>query len=239
VVQYGEMANGATSRAPADKRAEILRITGDAYLTIASASDPNTRAINTAKAIEFNEAALKLKPNDPGFMNDLGYSYAEHYDLSMPGASKLQDALRLTRTAVTQARNEGVSERDLGMYVDSLGWVYYKLQDYDQAVANLARAADLAPGVKEIHLHLAQALHAKGRTDDALVELEKALRIDPGYHVAVEQLQKWKGSAPPGQGKSSAPPAIKSPPGPSQASDGRRGPVTQTVGPSPLLRPRP
>jgi tetratricopeptide (TPR) repeat protein len=168
----------------------MLNMTAGAYLQLG----------NTVKAIEFNEAALKVLPDTENdartrVMNDLGYSYAEHYELSMPGAAtKLNEALRLTRTAVTEARKAGAAELVLGMYVDSLGWVYYKLQNFEEAIANLSRAAHLAPDIKEIHVHLAQAYHAAGRKDDALVEIEKALRIDPAYDVALKQLKSWKGN---------------------------------------------
>jgi tetratricopeptide (TPR) repeat protein len=226
VAQYGEMANAATSKAPADKRSEVLRLTGDAYLRMASSGDAASRAVNTAKAVEFNEAAFKLRPNDASFMNNLGYAYAEHYDLNMPGASKLQEALRLTRTAVTEARKAGVSDKDLGIFVDSLGWVYYKLQNYDEAVANLSRAAHLAPDLKEIHVHLAQALYAKGRVDEAIVVMEKALKLDPNYTVAAEQLKKWKESRPPVTSGS--------------ASTGDKTPTTQpSAGSQAVMRPAP
>lgn len=222
VAQYGEMANAATSKAPAEKRARVVRMVGDAYLQLAAGDDPATRTVNTAKAIENYEAALKLQPGDPTLMNNLGYAYAEHYDLSMPGASKLQDALRLTRTAVTEARKAGVSDREMGVFVDSLGWVFYKLQNYDEAVANLSRAANLAPEQKEIHVHLAQALHAKGRTDEAIIELNRALQIDPGYRVAQEQRKQWKQDAPMGSSEKGAtrstPDGITGPSGVKRAS---------------------
>lgn len=182
VAQYGEIANRATSKAPADKRAEMLRHTASAYLHIGNG--------NTAKAIEFMEPAYKLKPDDPAFMNDLGYTYAEHYTLNMPG-TRLQEALRLTQTAVERARSEGAPDNEMGMYVDSLGWVYFKLEVYSKAVANLTRAADLVPGSSEIHVHLAQALHAEDRNEEAVMELQKALKIMPTFTPAADFMKKW------------------------------------------------
>jgi tetratricopeptide (TPR) repeat protein len=181
--QYGETAVANTSGAPPEKRAEIRRLTGMAYM----------QQKLFVKAIDHYEAAQKLLPNSFECKNDLGYAYAEHYDISMPGAAtKLQEALRLTREAVSDARSEGVSDQVLGQFVDSLGWDYFKRQNYPEAVANLSRAAHLAPDLKEIHVHLAQALYANGRSQEAFIEMEKALKLDPKYEVAIEQMKKWK-----------------------------------------------
>ena len=44
-----------------------------------------------------------------------------------------------------------------GFIVDSLGWAYFRLGDYDKAVTYLERAVELEPGDPVINDHLGDA----------------------------------------------------------------------------------
>jgi tetratricopeptide (TPR) repeat protein len=66
-----------------------------------------------------------------------------------------------------------------GYITDSLGWVYFKLGDYERAVAELEKASQLTPEDSTITEHLADS-HAKlNRLDKALELYERALTLDP------------------------------------------------------------
>ena len=45
-------------------------------------------------------------------------------------------------------------------YLDSLGWAYFRQNNYLEARANFRRALDLAPGNKEIAMHMRLCLEA-------------------------------------------------------------------------------
>jgi tetratricopeptide (TPR) repeat protein len=45
-------------------------------------------------------------------------------------------------------------DKDNSAYLDSLGWVYYKLGKLSQAKAYLKKAVGLAPDNEEIRIHL-------------------------------------------------------------------------------------
>ena len=47
--------------------------------------------------------------------------------------------------------------------VDSLGWAYYRLGDYKQAVEQLERAVELEPADPDINDHLGDAYWRVGR----------------------------------------------------------------------------
>jgi tetratricopeptide (TPR) repeat protein len=78
-----------------------------------------------------------------------------------------QRALGMTQFAVA-AEPENIA------YRDSLGWAYFQLGRYDEAVAELEKAAaeDDPDGV--ILDHLADAYHKQGQNDKALATWQRA-----------------------------------------------------------------
>ena len=80
-----------------------------------------------APAEEWLEQVLDEFPDDVGAFNDLGYLWADQ-------GKHLNRALKMIRQAV-DAEPENVA------YRDSLGWVLYRLGRYQEAVAELEKAA--------------------------------------------------------------------------------------------------
>ena len=62
---------------------------------------------------------------------------------------------------------------------DSLGWVYYKLGDYEKAVKELEKADLLTPDDPTIIEHLADGYLKLSRIEKALELYEKSLTLDP------------------------------------------------------------
>src|SRR5262249_5965293 len=122
----------------------------------------------------------------------LGYAYAETYDTNArEGTQKLLWALQLTTRAVEKARDSGQSSPvEIGNYLDSVGWVQYKLHRYKDAVANLTRAVYLSSDQAEIHYHLGMAYEKNERYTEAAIELKRALKIDPNYKPAIDELDR-------------------------------------------------
>jgi tetratricopeptide (TPR) repeat protein len=74
---------------------------------------------------------LKREPGNPSALNFLGYLLADHN-------RKLEEAEALIQRAVD-------AEPDNGAFLDSLGWVYYRLGRFQEARAKLERAVQLTP----------------------------------------------------------------------------------------------
>jgi tetratricopeptide (TPR) repeat protein len=109
--------------------------------------------------------ALELEPEQPYVMNYLAYSwieFGENYD----------EALDMLIRAV-ELRPED------GYIVDSLGWVYYRLGDYENAVVQLERAVELTPLDPTINDHLGDAYWRVGRYAEARFQWRRALSFDP------------------------------------------------------------
>jgi len=68
---------------------------------------------------------------------------------------------------------------DNGAIVDSLGWVLFRLGQYDDAVEILERAATLEPVDPVINDHLGDAYWAVGRSIEARFQWQRALSFNP------------------------------------------------------------
>src|SRR5690606_7335912 len=68
---------------------------------------------------------------------------------------------------------------DDGYIVDSLGWAYYRLNRFDDAVAELERAAELKAGDPTINDHLGDAYWRVGRKLEATFQWNRALGLKP------------------------------------------------------------
>ena len=108
--------------------------------------------------------ALDLRPDHPPVLNYLGYSWI---DMNM----NLDQGLEMIRTAVRLQPNSGA-------YVDSLGWAFYRLGRFDEAVTELERALSLETSDPVIHDHLGDAYWRVGREREARYQWGHALRMD-------------------------------------------------------------
>ena len=77
-----------------------------------------------------------------------------------------------------------------GAFRDTLGWGYYQLGDYEQAVEELTAALE-ADGRRErpwdralVHYHLGMAYAAQNRWASAEEQFKKALGLDPSLESA-------------------------------------------------------
>jgi Flp pilus assembly protein TadD len=66
-----------------------------------------------------------------------------------------------------------------GFIVDSLGWVFYRLGRYNEAVTELERAIELRPQDPVINDHLGDAYWKVGRHHEARYQWQRALSFEP------------------------------------------------------------
>ncbi|MDJ0685880.1 MAG: tetratricopeptide repeat protein [Alphaproteobacteria bacterium] len=109
--------------------------------------------------------ALELKPDDPFVLNYLGYSWIEM-------GRNVAEAKEMIKKAVAQRQSDGY-------IVDSLGWVLYKIGDFEGAVGHLERAVQLRPHDPIINDHLGDAYWRVGRKREARFQWERALNLEP------------------------------------------------------------
>ena len=85
---------------------------------------------------------------------------------------------------------------DDGYIVDSLGWAYYKLGNYDEAVQQLERAVDLKPEDPTINDHLGDAYWRIGRKLEAHFQWAHARDLKPERDELPKILAKLKSGLP-------------------------------------------
>ncbi len=111
------------------------------------------------------QAALKINPNRADVLNYLGYSWIEK-------GQHLDQAVAMLEKA------RALRPMD-GFIADSVGWAYFRLGRYQDAVRTLEEAVQLAPGAADVNDHLGDAYWRVGRKIDARYEWQHALQMNP------------------------------------------------------------
>jgi Flp pilus assembly protein TadD len=109
--------------------------------------------------------ALKLDPNQPRVLNELGYSYVDRGD-------NLDEALQMIQRAVA-------ASPESGYIVDSLAWAYYRLGRFEDAVAPQEKASKLMPLDPVVTDHLGDIYWSVGRKREAEFQWHRALSFGP------------------------------------------------------------
>lgn len=131
--------------------------------------------------------ALELFPNQPQVMNYLGYSWV---DMGL----HLDEAMGLIQKAVDLRPGDGY-------IVDSLGWAYYKLGKFDDAVRELEKAVALKPDDAVLNDHLGDAYWRAGRRLEATFQWAHARDMKPDKDVLATVQKKLAEGLPPLEGK--------------------------------------
>jgi tetratricopeptide (TPR) repeat protein len=128
------------------------------------------------------KTALELHPDHPQVLNYLGYSWV---DMNM----NLEEGLDLIKRAVELRPSDGY-------IVDSLGWAYYRLERYEDAVRELERAVGLMPYDPILNDHLGDAYWRVGRRLEATFQWRHARDLEPEADLLEEIEQKLRDGLP-------------------------------------------
>src|SRR5262249_10800816 len=125
-----------------------------------------------AEAAKYFERALELKPDFPEAQNYLGYMWADR-------GENLERAKELIEKAVK-------AEPKSAAYLDSLGWVFFKLNQPKAALDYVLQAVTLNGGPDAtLYDHLGDIYAALNETDKAQEAWRKSLAVE-----ANETIQK-------------------------------------------------
>jgi len=123
------------------------------------------RSKQWSKAEADMRKALELQPEQPHVLNYLGYSWIDQ-------GVNLDEGMKMIKRAVDQRPDDGY-------IVDSLGWAYYRIGNFEDAVKHLERAIDLKPEDPTINDHLGDAYWRVGRTLEAKFQWQHARDLKP------------------------------------------------------------
>jgi tetratricopeptide (TPR) repeat protein len=114
-----------------------------------------------AAEAEFRKV-LAVTPDNPATLNYLGYMLTDR-NLRLP------EALAMIQKAVDREPNNGA-------YLDSLGWVFYRLGRLPEAEDNMRRAVELTPHDPTMRDHYAEVLFKASKVREAIAQWEASLR---------------------------------------------------------------
>jgi tetratricopeptide (TPR) repeat protein len=120
---------------------------------------------------------IKMKPDYAHAYNALGYTLAEKTNRLAEARDFVEKAYKLSP--------------DDPFILDSLGWVHYRMGNYEEAlkVLHLAYAARPDP---EIAAHLGEALWKSGQRDEARKIWRAALSENPNHETLLAVMQKYR-----------------------------------------------
>ena len=109
--------------------------------------------------------SLELEPDQPHVLNYLGYSWVDQ-------GVHLEEGMRMIKLAVEK-------KPDDGYIVDSLGWAFYRIGNFEEATKHLERAVELKPDDPTINDHLGDAYWKIGRQLEARFQWMHARDLKP------------------------------------------------------------
>ncbi|MDA0273135.1 MAG: tetratricopeptide repeat protein, partial [Proteobacteria bacterium] len=120
---------------------------------------------------------IELDPNNADALNALGYTLTDQTD-------RHEEALELIEKALTIKPDEAA-------FLDSMGWVQYRLNNYDLALTYLRRAFELFLN-DEIAAHLGEVLWVVGDRTEANQVWEKGLELAPDSEILKKVIQRFR-----------------------------------------------
>jgi tetratricopeptide (TPR) repeat protein len=163
----------ADAEALATAAPDEVKLDGRFYFYYGAACE---RAGDFDKAVSLFRKCIQLDPENDGACNYLGFMWADK-------GVHLEEALDLIQKAIKLDPNNGA-------YIDSFGWVLFKLGRTDEALVQLQRAVTVTKDDAVVFDHLADVLLKLGKTDEALLALRRAKELDPDNKGISEKLQK-------------------------------------------------
>ena len=160
------------------------------------------------EAVEYLKRALRLDPNNVNVLGQLGLIYnnlemmAESdslYELALQ--TDPQNALINNNYAYSLSERDLELERALEMieiamaadssnssYLDTYGWIFFKLGDYDKAYYYIKKAIDVSDANAVLLEHLGDVLYMQGKKDQAVEQWKRALELDSSNETLINKV---------------------------------------------------
>jgi tetratricopeptide (TPR) repeat protein len=172
---YGQAVQHLTAAEVIAKATETNRLTEAFYFQLGAAHE---RSGNITEAEKYFTKCLELAPNAPEAMNYLGFMWAEHGTNLVRARGLIEKALR--------------AEPKNGAYLDSMGWVLFKMNQPKAALPWMLKAVAALPEPDATVLdHLGDVYAALDQPAKAREAWAKSVELE-----ANEEVRKKLGSPP-------------------------------------------
>ncbi len=161
------------------------------------------------EAVEYLRNALKLKPDDVNLLGQLGLSY-NNLQMMAESDSIYEKALTIDpeNALVNNNYAYSLSERGLQLeralemvnialendslnssYLDTKGWIYFKLKDYKPAQKYIEEAIKVGGENAVMLEHLGDILYMNGDKAEAVENWKKALKLDEKNETLIRKVE--------------------------------------------------
>lgn len=120
---------------------------------------------NFSKSTEIYEKALKIDPQNALILNNYAYNLSER-------GENLDKALSMAKIAVEKEPNNS-------SYLDTIGWIYFKLKNYKLAKKNIEKSLSVNPNSAVVLEHLGDVYNAMKDSVNALKYWKLSLEKNP------------------------------------------------------------
>jgi len=119
---------------------------------------------------------VEADPNNVQALNAYGYTLVDRTDRTKEGFGYIQRAYNM--------------KSDDPAILDSLGWAYYRLGKYTEAIKYLRQALDILKD-GEIAAHLGEVLWVSGDHEQARTVWDAALRDTPSHQLLLKVIKRF------------------------------------------------
>ncbi len=156
------------------------------YLLTAIEEDPdNASAMGTLASVydeagrhaasdSLYERALQLEPENATLLNNYAYSLSER-------GIRLDEALTMVKKALEKEPRNGA-------FIDTIGWIYYKLGHYETALTHLLDAVSVRETSAEVMEHVGDVYEKLGQINSARKYWQKALELEGDRKSVLQKL---------------------------------------------------
>lgn len=136
--------------------------------------DTNSQLKNWEKADNAYEQSLRLNPANDIALNNFAYYLSTR-------SHRLDEALEMSKKALA-------AEPENAAYLDTKGWIYFKLGDYHKALEFIQASVDTGNASAVVHEHLGDVYERLGDMQNARKWWQKALEMDGTKTHIIEKL---------------------------------------------------
>ena len=133
---------------------------------------------NWERSDELYEIALTIDSTNSVILNNYGYSLATR-------GKELEKALNMTKKAIEEKPKNP-------SYLDTIGWIYFQLGNYDEAKKFIQDAIDLENNNAEINEHLGDIYSKLNDSTNAIKFWEKAFELDSQRIYLQKKIEREK-----------------------------------------------
>lgn len=129
---------------------------------------------NYKRSSDLYEMALKIDPQNALVLNNYAYNLSER-------GENLERALGMSKIAVEK-------DPENASYLDTIGWIYFKLKNYKLAKSNIERSLFINPNSAVVLEHLGDVYNAMKDSDNALKYWKMSLEKNPNNRTLSEKI---------------------------------------------------